>query len=254
VTGVGIEVRNASVDFPIFDAKTRSLKKQVLSRVGGGISADQRVPLVCALRDINLSLRAGDRLALIGRNGAGKTTLLRTLAGIYEPIRGSAKIVGRVAPVFELGVGMDPDATGYQNIIVHGLFLGMTRARMRTRIAEIAEFTEIGGYLDMPLRAYSTGMRVRLALGVVTSIDPEILLLDEGIGAIDADFLDRARTRLHELVDRAGVLVFASHTEDLLLDFCAQAIWLDGGRIVERGPAAEVLARYRARVSSHSGE
>jgi homopolymeric O-antigen transport system ATP-binding protein len=256
VTGarVGIEVCNASVDFPVFDARTRSLKKQVLSRVGGGISAERKVPIVSALRDITLSLREGDRLALIGHNGAGKTTLLRTLAGIYEPTRGSARVVGRVAPVFELGVGMDPDATGYQNIVVHGLFLGMTRVQMRARVAEIAEFTELGGYLDTPLRTYSTGMRVRLALGVVTSIDPEILLLDEGIGAIDADFLDRARARLHALVDRAGVLVFASHAEDLLLEFCAKAIWLDGGCIVAHGATAAVLARYRAAASSPAGQ
>jgi ABC-2 type transport system ATP-binding protein len=242
---VGIEVRNAWVDFPIFDAKSRSLKKKVLGKVGGSIGTEARAPIITALRDITLSLEEGDRVGLVGHNGAGKSSLLRVLAGIYEPTRGTARISGRVAPVFDLGVGTDPEISGYENIIIRGLFLGMTRKQMRARIEEIAEFTELGDYLAMPLRTYSTGMRIRLALGVVTSVDPEILLLDEGIGAVDADFLDRARQRLHAFVDRAGILVFAWHTQDFLLEFCDSALWLDTGRIMHAGTAAEVLAAYR---------
>ena len=143
----------------------------------------------------------GDRVGLVGHNGAGKSTLLRLLSGIYEPTRGSATVGGRVAPVFDLGVGMDPEISGYENIIIRGLFLGQTRKQMAAKVDEIAEFTELGEYLSMPLRTYSTGMRVRLAMGVVTSIDPEILLLDEGIGAVDADFLKKAQSRLQSLVE-----------------------------------------------------
>jgi ABC-2 type transport system ATP-binding protein len=175
---VSIDVWNASVDFPIFDAKTRSLKKKVLGKVGGKIGTDSRVPIIEALHDVSLSLREGDRVGLVGHNGAGKSTLLRVLAGIYEPTRGSSRIVGKVAPVFDLGVGMDPEISGFENIMIRGLFLGMNRKEMAKRVDDIAEFTELGDYLAMPLRTYSTGMRVRLALGVVTSIDPEILLLD----------------------------------------------------------------------------
>jgi ABC-2 type transport system ATP-binding protein len=240
-----IDVRNAWVDFPIFDATSRSLKKKVLGKVGGAIGTARRVPVITALHDITVSLREGDRVGLVGHNGAGKSTLLRVLAGIYEPTRGQARITGRVAPVFDLGVGMDPEISGYENILIRGLFLGMTRRQMRARVEEIAEFTELGDYLSMPLRTYSTGMRVRLALGVVTSIDPEILLLDEGIGAVDADFLDRARARLHGFVDRAGILVFATHTTDLMRDFCDTALWLDTGRIVGAGPTSDILAAYR---------
>src|SRR5947208_1004305 len=180
---VSIDVWNASVDFPIFDARTRSLKKKVLGKVGGKIGTEARVPIIEALHDVTLTLREGDRVGLVGHNGAGKSTLLRLLAGIYEPTRGSSRISGKIAPVFDLGVGMDPEISGEENIIIRGLFLGMTAKEMEKRVDDIAEFTELGDYLKMPLRTYSTGMRVRLALGVVTSIDPEILILDEGIGA-----------------------------------------------------------------------
>lgn len=244
---VSIDVWNASVDFPIFDAKSRSLKKAVLGKVGGKIGTDQRVPIIEALRDINLSLRHGDRVGLVGHNGAGKSTLLRLLSNIYEPTRGSSRIVGRVAPVFDLGVGMDPEISGYENIIIRGLFLGMTRKQMEARIQDISEFTELGDYLTMPLRTYSTGMRVRLALGVVTSIDPEILILDEGIGAVDAAFLEKARDRLNDLVRRSGILVFASHSDEFLMELCTTAIWMDEGRMRMHGDLREVLTAYKGR-------
>ena len=244
---VGITTKDACVDFPIFDAKSRSLKKTVMGVVGGNIASTSKVPIIEALRDITVNLEHGSRVALVGHNGAGKTTLLRLLAGIYEPTRGVAEISGRVAPVFDLGVGMDPEISGLDNIMIRGLFLGMTRRQMEERVDDIAEFTELGDFLRMPLRTYSTGMRVRLALGVVTSIDPEILLLDEGIGAVDAEFLAKARNRLFELVERSGILVFASHSDEFLADLCDTAIWMDQGTIREHGPLREVLHHYKGR-------
>jgi ABC-2 type transport system ATP-binding protein len=256
---VSIEVRNAYVDFPSFDAKTRSLKKQVLGKVGGKIGTESRVPIIEALQDITLSVGEGDRVGLVGHNGAGKSTLLRLLSGIYEPTRGTSLINGRVAPVFDLGVGMDQEISGYENIMIRGLYLGMTRKQMEKRVDDIAEFTELGDYLQMPLRTYSTGMRVRLALGVVTSIDPEILLLDEGIGAVDAAFLNKARDRLVDLVRRSGLLVFASHQDDLLLELCTSAIWMDEGRMRMQGPLREVVTAYKGKdpyqnISSETAE
>jgi ABC-2 type transport system ATP-binding protein len=242
-----IDIENAAVDFPIFDAKTRSLKKAVLGKAGGRIGTDSKVPIIEALRDINISLRKGDRVALVGHNGAGKSTLLRLMSGIYEPTRGAAIVQGKVAPVFDLAVGMDPEISGLDNILIRGLFLGMSKKQMESRIDDIAEFSELGDYLEMPLRTYSTGMRVRLALGVVTSIDPEILLLDEGIGAVDAQFLAKARDRLNELVERSGILVFASHSDEFLADLCDTAIWMDHGRIREHGPLRDVLHHYKGR-------
>jgi ABC-2 type transport system ATP-binding protein len=245
---VSITTKDACVDFPIFDAKSRSLKKTVIGLVGDNIETAAKVPVIEALRDISLNLEHGARVGLVGHNGAGKSTLLRLLAGIYEPTRGVADVRGRVAPVFDLGVGMDPEISGLENIIVRGLFLGMTRKEMEERIDDIAEFTELGDFLRMPLRTYSTGMRIRLALGVVTSIDPEILILDEGIGAVDAAFLHKSKKRLAELVERSGLLVFASHSDEFLRDLCDTAIWMEHGRIRKQGEIEEVLQAYKGRT------
>ncbi len=240
-----IETRDAWVEFPIFDAKSRSLKKAFLGKAGGTIGRNNsNVVVIEALRDITMSLNLGDRVGLVGHNGAGKSTLLRLLSGIYEPTRGSAKVTGRVAPVFDLGVGMDPEISGYENIIIRGLFLGQTRKQMAAKVDEIAEFTELGEYLSMPLRTYSTGMRVRLAMGVVTSIDPEILLLDEGIGAVDAEFMKKAQSRLQSLVERSGILVFASHSNEFLARLCKTAMWIDHGVIKLTGGIEEVVRAY----------
>src|SRR5690606_19483277 len=178
MSSVSIDTHHAWVEFPIFDAKSRSLKKAFLGKAGGAIGRNQSdVVVVEALRDINLKLREGDRIGLVGHNGAGKSTLLRLLSGIYEPSRGSARIRGRVAPVFDLGVGMDPEISGHENIMIRGLFLGQTRKQMLAKGDEIGDFADLGEYLHMPPRTYSAGMRVRLAMGVVTSTDREILLL-----------------------------------------------------------------------------
>lgn len=243
--GVSIDTYDACVDFPIFDAKARSLKKAFLGKAGGAIGRNEsNVVVVEALKNINLHLREGDRVGLVGHNGAGKSTLLRLLSGIYEPTRGVARVRGRVAPVFDLGVGMDPEISGWENIIIRGLFLGQTRKQMRAKMDEIAEFTELGDYLQMPLRTYSTGMRVRLAMGVVTSIDPEILLLDEGIGAVDAEFMKKARKRLEALVARSGILVFASHSNEFLAQLCDRALWIDHGSVRLDGGIEEVVRAY----------
>jgi ABC-2 type transport system ATP-binding protein len=232
---VSIETNNAWVQFPIFDAKSRSLKKTFVSKAGGTIGRTaSNVPIVDALR-----------VGLVGRNGVGKSTLLRLLSGIYEPTRGSAAMRGRVAPIFDLGLGMDPEISGYENIIIRGLFLGENRRSMLSKIDEIAEFTELGAYLSMPLRTYSTGMRVRLAIGVVTSIDPEILLFDEAIGALDGDFLMKAQVKLDDLVKRCGILVVAAHSSEFLVRLCKTGIWLDRGTIKLTGGIEEVLGAYQ---------
>ena len=227
---VSIDTYNACVDFPIFDAKTRSLKKAFLGAAGGAIgrNADNTV-VVEALRDVNLHLKEGDRIGLVGHNGAGKSTLLRLLSGIYEPTR---------------GVGMDPEISGWENIIIRGLFLGESKRSMQKKMDDIAEFSELGDYLSMPLRTYSSGMRVRLALGVVTSIEPEILLLDEGIGAVDAAFMAKARERLSALVAKSGILVFASHSNEFLAQLCDSALWVNHGEIKACGAVDEIVGAY----------
>lgn len=242
---VRVDAWGAGVSFPIFDAKTRSLKKSVIGKAGGIIGANANNTMVVdALRNFDIHLEHGDRIGLVGHNGAGKSTLLRLLAGIYEPTTGACQIKGRVAPVFDLGIGMDPEISGYENILVRGMFLGVSRKEMLKKVDDIAEFTELGDHLKMPLRTYSNGMRVRVALGVVTSIDPEILILDEGIGAVDADFMRKARVRLQELVKRSGILVFASHSNEFLAQLCDRALWLDHGEVKMDGGIEEVVTAY----------
>ena len=238
-----ISLRGVAVSFPIYGGSARSLKNRIVSgATGGRIGSDQRArTTIEALRDISLDVAHGERVALVGHNGAGKTTLLRVLAGIYPPQQGRLAVQGRIAPLFDIGLGMDPDATGYDNIRLRGLYLGLTTGEVKDRIDEIADFTELGPFLDMPMRTYSLGMQMRLSFAVSTSVDPDVLLLDEGIGAGDDAFMERARTRLRAFVQRAGILVLASHSAGLLADLCTRAVRLEHGRIAADGPLAEIV-------------
>lgn len=242
-----ISLQEVSVRFPIYDGVSRSLKNRIVTAsTGGRISAISGQPTVVnALDSVSFTIEHGDRVALVGHNGAGKTTLLRVLAGIYIPIHGRVRRNGKVAPLFDTGFGMDPDATGYENIRLRALYLGMSKAQLAERIDEIADFAELGSFLGMPLRTYSAGMQTRLAFAVSTSIDPEILLLDEQIGAGDAAFMVKASERLERLVQRSGILVLASHSHDAVLRFCTKVILLEHGRVKFYGPVDEALAIYR---------
>ena len=242
-----IRLDHVSVSFPIYTAGSRSIRARLMAAGSSGriaTDAASRV-LVRGLEDVSAEIVHGERVALVGRNGAGKTTMLRVMAGIYEPVAGTATVEGKVAPLFEVALGMDPESTGYENIVLRGLYLGLSKAEIRAKADEIAEFTELGSFLSLPLRTYSAGMQARLSFAVSTCIDPEILLLDEGIGAGDAAFLEKARKRLNAFVARAGILVLASHSDTLVRQLCTRALLLDQGRIVACGPVDEVLARYR---------
>ena len=241
-----ISLDHVSVQFPIYGASARSLKNSLMHMTTGGRiarGAGDRI-WVEALRDVSLSLEHGDRVGLIGHNGAGKTTLLRVLTGIYEPLRGTVLRVGRVAPLFEIGLGMDPEATGYENILLRGLLLGAAPADIRARTDEIAAFAELGDYLAVPVRTYSSGMRLRLAFAVCTSIEPDIILMDEWIGVGDASFVEKAERRLTDLVGRAGILVLASHSPALLQRTCTKGVLLHAGEVAAVGPIDDVLEAY----------
>nr|WP_274600205.1 ABC transporter ATP-binding protein [Thiocystis violacea] len=244
-------MEKVSVSFPVYNAATRSIKNRIIqSATGGQIRADatsQRISVVQALQDINLSLENGDRLGLVGHNGAGKTTLLRVLGGIYEPNSGRVSVSGLTVPLFDISLGMDQESTGYENIILRGLFLGLTRQQMEARMEEIADFTELGDFLDLPIRTYSAGMQMRLAFAVSTSVVPDILLLDEGIGAGDAAFLQKARERLARFTEKVSIIVLSSHSDDLVRSMCSKAILMEHGQIVCAGPTDEVLEQYQAR-------
>ena len=243
---VGLQLESVTVDFPVYSASTRSLKNRMLHRgTGGRIARGSGSGLrVRALEDVSLTFEHGDRVGLVGRNGAGKSTLLRVLAGAYEPTRGRVLRCGRTASLLSVSLGIDPEATGYENIMTRGLFLGLMPEQVRERMEEIADFTELGGYLAMPVHTYSAGMRLRLAFAVCTCFEPEILLMDEWLNVGDASFVEKAKRRLEEFVDRAGILVLASQNHALLERICATGVALNAGRVKARGPIGDVLREY----------
>jgi ABC-type polysaccharide/polyol phosphate transport system ATPase subunit len=239
-----IFLRNVAVDFPIYNARGRSLKANVLRRVGGRIGGqDGEIVTVEALRGIDLELRPGDRLALIGHNGAGKSTLLRVLAGAYEPSRGVAEIHGKVSSLLDMTMGMDPELTGRENIVLRGIFLGMTFREITDLAPSIEEFSELGGFVDLPMRTYSSGMTLRLAFAVSTAVQPDILLLDEMISVGDADFAKKAMLRIEQVMENSRIFVLASHDPKMLQRYCNKGILLREGQIVAAGSLDDVLAQ-----------
>ncbi len=241
-----LSLQDISVEFPIYSGNSRSLKKVLFNTTTqGNLARDARDRIsVLALRDINLDLAHGDRLAIIGVNGAGKSTLLKVLAGIYTPTGGRMMASGRVSALLTASVGLNMDATGRENIITRGMYMDIHPSDMRGRVDEIADFTELGYHIDMPVRTYSSGMMVRLCFAVATSLRAEILLMDEWLGAGDAGFLAKARQRMEDFVSATSILVLASHSMPLLQEWCNRAILLDQGRIVAAGGVAEVVAAY----------
>jgi lipopolysaccharide transport system ATP-binding protein len=201
---------------------------------------------VKALQSISLSIESGERVGLIGHNGAGKSTLLKVMAGIYPPQRGRVQIDGHVCPLFEFVTGFEMEANGWENIRTRALLLGMRPKEIDEKIESIAAFSDLGEFLDIPVRHYSTGMYVRLAFATSTAVDPQILLLDEVMAAGDAAFIESARERMNDLMERASLVVFATHSLDVLPRFCERTILLRQGRIVADGPTRDVVQRYEA--------
>jgi homopolymeric O-antigen transport system ATP-binding protein len=244
-----IDVRNVCLDYPLVGMGNRSLKNKILSATTGGlISAGDAIPVVKALRDVSFSLEEGDRLGLIGHNGAGKSTLLKVLAGIYQPTSGVVHSAGRVVSTLNLGLGLEREATGIENIIIRGLLLGMKRAEIEKKLDEIAEFTDLGEYLNMPIRIYSSGMTTRLAFATVTAMESDILLMDEVIGTGDAAFMDKAERRLKEFMNRSKIIVFASHADAVIRKLCNKALLLEHGRVIAFGGIDQVISTYHSRT------
>lgn len=226
---------NIVVEFPIYNAGHRSLKRAVLhATTGGRVARDSgnRV-VVRAIDRLSFEFRPGDRVGLIGHNGSGKTTLLRVLAGIYEPIAGSLSVTGRVASLLDLSLGIDQEATGYENIMLRAILAGLHPKEIRARMDEIADFTELDDYLEMPVRTYSSGMQLRLAFAVSTSIEADVLLMDEWLSVGDSEFSKKASARLERLVEKTPILVLASHSPDLISKLCNRVIRLEHGHIIE---------------------
>ena len=244
-----IELANVTVDIPVYNARGRSLKSMVFQRAIGGemrARATGDVVVVRALENVTASFASGDRVGLIGHNGAGKTTLLRVLSGAYQPTAGSARVVGETGALTDIFAGMDMEATGYENIVYRSILLGHTYAEAKARIPEIEAFSELGPYLDLPVRTYSSGMMLRLAFAITTSVRPAILLMDEMISAGDAGFIEKARARVRELISNANIFVISSHVQSVIQEFCNRVLWLEHGKVVMDGKPDEVLAAYTA--------
>jgi lipopolysaccharide transport system ATP-binding protein len=230
-----IVLEKCSLDLPIYGTSNRSLKQMVLSAATGGrIASDSRkITVVNALSDVSLHIKAGDRVGLVGHNGAGKTSLLRMLAGVYEPSRGRLQMEGRITSLIDVTLGMDHEATGYDNIMLRGLILGLSKKKIKEITPDIEEFSGLGEYLSMPVRAYSSGMVLRLAFSIVTCVHPDILLMDEWLSVGDAEFVSKAEERLQQMVDKASILVIASHNAQIISRLCNVQIRLAHGRIVD---------------------
>jgi lipopolysaccharide transport system ATP-binding protein len=252
--GARIDVEGLTVFFPLYHGNSRSLKKTVFAAATGRLGRDaQHRPGVQALQDISFHLSKGDRLGLVGANGAGKTTLLRALAGVYEPVIGRVRVQGSVNALLNVQLGMNPDLTGRENITLRGLYDGLPRAELARLADDVSSFADLGDFIDLPVRIYSSGMMVRLAFALATAIRPQILLMDEWILAGDAAFLARARGRLEDMVRGAEILVLSTHVPAVIRTWCTRVIWLDQGRVREDGPTDRVLDNY-FRAMTPSGD
>jgi ABC-type polysaccharide/polyol phosphate transport system ATPase subunit len=242
-------LQSVSVEFPIYNINARSFKKQFLRlATGGAVTEDAKQHIVVnALNNITLTFNHGDQIGLIGHNGSGKSTLLSLLASIYEPTQGKITREGHISPMLSLMPGIETELTGYENIKTRGLIMGLTKQEIQERIAEIAELTGLGDYLAMPLRTYSSGMLVRLAFAISASIKPDILLIDEIFGAGDADFMKIARKKMVSLLDQSSIVVMATHSDDLIKEFCNKTLLLESGQVKYFGDTQTALDIYHGK-------
>ncbi len=242
-----VKLENVCVDYPIYDLEAQYLRQSILHKCSYGLLGKKRSQIrveVNALKSINLEAKDGDRIGIIGLNGAGKTTLLQTIAGIFSPSSGRRIVRGRINALYNIGLGFDTNATGYENIVLRGLFMGMSGAEAKKLIPGVEEFTELGYFLNLPIRTYSAGMQVKLAFAIATSIHPEILIMDEWIGAGDQAFQDKAKKRLQTVVESSSVLLLASHAEKLVRDNCNKCILLHKGEMLGIGDTDAMFKEY----------
>ncbi len=238
-----VELRDVSLRFVTYTDKQYSLKKSALNlllkREGPPVSND-----FWALRDVNITMNKGERIGVLGFNGAGKSTLLRLLARIYTPTQGRLTVKGTVAPLIEMGAGFNPELSGFDNILLNGAMLGIKPREMRKKVEGIYEFTGLREFADLPLKYYSSGMYARLAFAIATEVDPEILLIDESLGAGDVIFVDRAKERIRQLLEKSNLVVIVSHDLGSLHKMCTRGIWMHEGQVRVDAPIEETLTRY----------
>ncbi|MBH9969920.1 MULTISPECIES: ABC transporter ATP-binding protein [unclassified Commensalibacter] len=240
-----ITVKNLYISFPLYHENMRNLRKITNIFLSGRLSEDKhRKIYVQSLRDISFSIKGGERVGLIGTNGAGKTTLLRTMSGIYEPVSGHLRIEGHISSLLDPSVGMNPELTGRENIRLRCYIDGVPRKQMNEIEEKVIEFSELGSYIDLPVKTYSSGMNLRLGFGLITAIDPQILLMDEWFMTGDEGFMLKATHRLENIVKKSQILIISTHSPQILIKWCNRIIWLEQGFLKMDGTPQEVLPVY----------
>jgi ABC-type polysaccharide/polyol phosphate transport system ATPase subunit len=239
-----IRAQNLSIKFRIYHDKSPSLKDFFANMFKRG--KQKAYSDFWAIKDVGFDIRAGDRVGIIGHNGAGKSTLLKTLCRVYEPTNGVITVDGRIAPLLEIGAGFHPEFTGRENIYLNGAILGYTRHQISDIESEVISFAELEEFMDTPVKYYSTGMYMRLAFSLATAMHPDILILDEIFAGGDASFMAKASKRMHDLIDKANIMIMVSHDHNLLLSLCNRIIWMDHGKLVADGNPKETVSRYLA--------
>lgn len=243
-----IHLDNVHLRFNVRAAKKVSLKEYLVN----GLYRRSKNPgmEVHALRGVSFHLHEGDRLGIIGHNGAGKSTLLKTMAGVYPPTEGTRRVIGRISSLFDINVGFEIESSGWDNIRFRSYLLGETPKTVTSKMQEIAEFSELGRFLDMPMKYYSAGMMIRLAFSVASSMNPEVLLIDEALSAGDMNFQIKAKERVRELIRTARLMVLISHDMNAIRELCTHAAWMEQGQVKMVGPCDEVITSYQNAMSA----
>lgn len=241
-----IKVDNVSMHFRMDKNKTTSLKEWVVTHLLG----KQQYEEFHALSNVSFDVKRGEIMGIIGRNGAGKSTLLKVISGIYKPTAGTVVTAGRVAPMLELGSGFDPELSGRDNIFLNGAILGFSEEFLKSKFDEIVEFSELGEFIDMPIKTYSSGMMARLAFAVATMIEPEILIVDEILAVGDAAFQEKSRSRMMKMMSGGTTVLFVSHSLAQIREMCERCVWLDHGEVQMVGDAETICDAYEEAVNA----
>jgi ABC-type polysaccharide/polyol phosphate transport system ATPase subunit len=244
-----ISLKNISLHFPIFNAHKFSLRNTIVNKLGGELANEGSLKMVEALKNISFEAHVGDRIGLLGHNGSGKSTLMRTIAGIYTPVSGSLKVAGTISTLFGTSVGVNDEMTGDENLFLGALIFGKSYRKAKESMDSLREFTELGDYLNLPLRTYSEGMKMRVGFAVATNFEPDILLIDEIFGAGDKDFAIKSQKRIENLIERSNTFLFATHNDELIKKFCNKAILMSHGELKAFGKVKEVLEMYNGQKS-----
>ena len=242
-----IKVENVGMEFNLSQEKVDNLKEYVIKF----LKRELRFQPFWALKNVSFEVEKGDRVGFVGLNGAGKSTMLKLISGVMKPTEGNITVKGKISPMLELGAGFDPDYTGKENIFLYGALLGRTKKFLESKFDEIVEFSELEEFIDVPLKNYSSGMRARLGFSIATSVQPEILILDEVLSVGDVKFQEKSREKMESLIDGDVTLLFVSHAVDQVKNFCNKAVWLNKGQVMAQGPVDDVCYLYDKWIHSN---